>query len=271
MTSACEVGSAELGALLSAVEGRDPSAVRIAAAIGGPLGAELSLAASLALSAGPGTGRRGPFIVITGIDKAGKETHIFNPARIPGIKPLVDLLGEIGYHPLGVRQPEYGFLSGQLIRSYLGLDAACRISGTLSPDTAWILWSLNRALVNPSVEFWLSRERGAVISKRWSESNLAYHAAQGVSPERILALESGFSRPDLFVVLDIDPEEAARRIGGDGDLFESRRQLLSDAREMFMELDRYFPGSAVISVDAAGDPVAVNGYLVDRIRAFLRR
>ncbi|MGC8969652.1 MAG: dTMP kinase [Conexivisphaera sp.] len=269
MSRPCSVSPEPLARVLSLVEARDPEAVRAAAGLGSPLGPELSLAASEAIA--PAGRRGGAFIVVTGIDKAGKETQVFNPARLPGVRALLEFVEGLGYGTMGVRQPEYDFLSGQLIRSYLGLDSGCSISGRLPRGSAWVLWSLNRALLNRPVAAWLSGDGRAVVSKRWGESNLAYHAPQGVSPERILSLERGFVQPDLFVVLDLDPEVSARRAGGAGDAFESRLRLLSAAREILRDLGRYFPDSEVAVVDASADPASVNGAVLDAVRSFLRR
>jgi len=269
MTADCVVDAPSLEELLSLVEARDPAAVRAAAALGSPAGPELALASALAIEGR--RERRGTFIVVTGIDRSGKETHVFNPRHVGGVRPLVDFMRDLGYDAMGIRQPEYDLLSGQLIRSYLGAEGSCRISGHLSRDVAWILWSLNRALLNAPAALWLSGEGRALVSKRWSESNVAYHAAQGVSPDRILSLEGRFIQPDLFLVLDVDPEVSARRMEGDADTFESRLGLLSAARAVLMDLGKYFPGSAVVRVDASREPGAVNRELQQAIRDFLRR
>ncbi len=266
---ACRVDASSLARVLELVERGDRRAVSAAAELGGRLGAELSLASSLAISGA--RGNAGPFIVVTGIDRSGKETHVFNPEGVAGVTPLVRALEDLGYRTLGVRQPEYEFWSGQLIRSYLGLSGECEIRGELPGSVAWILWSLNRALVNNPVATWLSEGSHAAVSKRWSESNLAYHAVQGVDPARILSVESRFLQPDLFLVLDLDPEVAVRRMGGSRDAFESRRQLLAAAREVLRNLGRYFPGSEAVLVDASRDPASVSEDLVSRVREFLRR
>ena len=269
MTQICRVDADSLEHVLELVERGDPRAVSAAADLGARPGVELSIASSLAIS----NVRRksGLFIVVTGIDKSGKETHVFNPTRLPGVRPLVRVLDELGYETMGIRQPEYDLQSGQLIRSYLGLRGDCEISGKLHESIAWILWSLNRALVNYPAATWLSDGTRAIVAKRWSESNIAYHAAQGVDPARILSVESRFMQPDLFLVLDLDPDTATRRIGGGGDSFESRRQLLSAAREILGNLERYFPDSSIVRVDASRDPMSVSRDLEHSIREFLRR
>ncbi|PMP94476.1 MAG: hypothetical protein C0167_03975 [Nitrososphaera sp.] len=269
MTSICRTDADSLERVLELVERGDPRAVGAAADLGARPGVELSLASSLAIS--EVRRKAGLFIAVTGIDKSGKETHVFNPTRLPGVRPLVKVLNELGYETMGVHQPEYDLQSGQLIRSYLGLRGDCEISGKLPESIAWVLWSLNRALVNYPAATWLSDGTRAVVAKRWSESNLAYHATQGVDPARILSVESRFMQPDLFLVLDLDPDAATRRIGGIGDSFESRRQLLSAAREILGNLERYFPGSSVIRVDASRDPASVSRDLERGVREFLRR
>ncbi|HID19188.1 TPA: hypothetical protein EYP27_06585, partial [Candidatus Bathyarchaeota archaeon] len=84
--------------------------------------------------------RRGFFLVVTGIDKAGKETQCFNPYGIPGVKPVRKFLAEMGVEVFSVALPSYETLLGSLVEAYLKTDhGGVKIEGEVSDDYAWIL------------------------------------------------------------------------------------------------------------------------------------
>ena len=49
--------------------------------------------------------RKGKFLVVTGVDKAGKETHSFNPKHHPEIISLSDTLSSRGLKVMKILQP----------------------------------------------------------------------------------------------------------------------------------------------------------------------
>ena len=109
-------------------------------------------------------------------------------------------------------------------------------------------------------------ERGAVVlCDRFSDSTRAYQgAAGGVDPATLRALERvvlGPTRPDLTLILDLDPETGLSRArarqaapGSAGDRFESEAlDFHRRLREAFLEIARTEPDRCVV-IAAATDP-----------------
>ena len=242
-----QIEAASINRILGMTAEEDPKVIVEAGKIGGELGPELSLAASLLLSHhGLGKARPGFFLVITGIDKSGKETICCNPKGIPGVRSTVQILEGKGYETLGVLQPDYGTETGQLIRAFLGLPSKYRLSGEISPKISWMLWTLNRALTNAVLEYWLQDVGRAAVSKRWSESNVVYHRALGADVDRIGSFEDRFLTPDLMILLDISPKTSSAR-SMEKDDFE-RLDFLEGGREEYLNLRRYYGNKVEIKI-----------------------
>ena len=134
-------------------------------------------------------------VVIEGIDGAGTTTQ----ARLLGAA-----LEERGVSAHLTREPSDGPI-GKLLREILAGAHAPTDAATLA-----LLFAADRAdhiqrEVNPALE------RGqVVISDRWYHSSLAY---QGSEEDRawIAELNRRARRPDLTLLLEVHPDEAARR------------------------------------------------------------
>jgi len=211
--------------------------------------------------------RRGKFLVVTGIDKAGKETHCFNPAKLKGIRAIGSVLDEMGYRVLGVRQPSYETLLGRLVSSHLGFGDL--IEGRVSKDYAWLLWSLDRAQHNFEVVDWLREEGNVVLSKRWCESNVVYQMAQGIDPGRIESFERGIAKQDYTILLDIPVEESLKR-SASLDRYESP-EFLRRVRELYLRLPLYYPYGELYVVDANRGLEEVNSDLVSLVEGLFGR
>lgn len=231
------------------------------------LGSELRVAVT-ELLAGESIGkRRGLFIVVTGIDKTGKETQCFNPTNLP-IRSIYSLLVEQGFNVLPIRQPNYNTSTGRLILSLLKRSGPYKL-GSLSPGVGWVLWSLNRALDNIVVKGWLCHgDKNVVLAKRWTESNVAYHSAMGVNTNEILGLEARIEKPDLTIVLDAPPNVVLPRLDRRGDLFEDV-DLLNKVYSNFKNLGRLYPYGSLKFVDATGELDSVNKNLIKAVMSFL--
>lgn len=188
----------------------------------------------------------GRFIVVEGIDGAGKDTQI---ARIRG------LLEATGREVLITHEPGGTELSDK-IRALL-LDH--RNTG-MGEDTELLLMFAARAehlrqRIRPALA------RGAwVLSHRFTDSSYAYQGGgRGIAVGRIAALEDwvqGALRPDLTVVLDLDVDTALQRVGKRGarDRFEAEtRGFFQRARNTFLARARAEPARYLV-VDA-GSPV----------------
>lgn len=200
----------------------------------------------------------GLFIVFEGGDGVGKSTQ----SRL-----LADWLAEQGREVVLTFEPG-DTPAGVTMRSIV-LDPA---TGDLAPWAEALLYAADKAqhvyeVVRPAL-----RRGAVVISDRYVDSMLAYQGAGRVldseQVERVARWATGDLRPDLTVVLDLDPARGVGdiaekdRVEGAGEEFHHR------ARQYFLELagrdpDRYL-------VLAARDPVAAIAARVrDRVASLL--
>jgi len=151
-------------------------------------------------SARPSPASAGRLIVFEGIDGSGKTEQV---------RELCRRLSSAGIPHHATREPSDGPV-GLLIRGILA--GRHRISGDhpMSADSLALLFAAYRMdhlqrEVNPALA------RGeVVVSDRWYHSSLAYQGtASDVS--RILLLNEGARRPDLTILLCVDPVVAAAR------------------------------------------------------------
>jgi dTMP kinase len=147
----------------------------------------------------------GLFVTIEGIDRSGKTTQA---------RRLVEALGD---DALLVREPG-GTPAGERIRELLKDPGV-----SLSPRTEALLFAAARAeLVEAVIRPALEAGR-TVVSDRFLDSSLAYQGhARALGEEEVRRINdwaiSGV-KPDLTVLLEIDPAEAAERAGA-ADRFE---------------------------------------------------
>ena len=191
-----------------------------------------------------GTGRRGRFITLEGIEGAGKSTQI---------APLMAELERHGIDALATREPG-GTPEAEAIRSLL-IDPAHR---SLGKDAELLLVFAARAehiekVIRPALE------RGCwVVSDRFTDATFAYQGAgREIAARRIAVLEEwvqGDLRPDLTLVLDLSVSEGRARIGGRrADRFEREDSgFFERVRASYLQCARAAPERYRI-VDA-GDP-----------------
>ncbi len=259
-----KIEAASINRILEMTMEEDPEVIVEARKLEGELSSELLLAASLLLSHNrPRKALPGVFLVVTGIDKSGKETICCNPKGVVGVRSVIRILDERGYETLGILQPDYDTETGQLIRAFLGLPSKYRLSGEISPEVSWMLWTLNRALTNAVLEYWLQGVDRAVISKRWSESNIVYHKIFGADVDRIRSFEDRFLMPDLIIILDIPPEVSLAR-SMERDHFE-KLDFLEGVREEYLNLKRNYNDKVEIKVVDADRPLREVGHDVESI------
>ena len=201
----------------------------------------------------------GFFIAIEGGDGSGKSTQI---------KRIAAALADDGYHVESTREPG-GTELGTKIRSVL-FD-----SDPPSPRTEALLFAADRAhhvasLVDPSLD-----AGNIVITDRYIDSTIAYQSAgRSFDEKTILALSRWATQglvPNLTIVLDIEPEVAAERIGKRGDsnyLDQENQQFHQRVRQTYLsrahkELDRY------VVLDASVDADELTEQILAAIRARL--
>jgi len=199
----------------------------------------------------PGPSYPGLFVVFEGGEGAGKSTQVSR---------LAALLTEAGHEVVVTREPGATPV-GAKIRALL-LDPAT----SLSPRAEALLYAADRAqhvatVVRPALE------RGAiVISDRYVDSSLAYQGAGRALPTDEIASLSRWAtdglRPDVTLLLDIDPAVGLARATGSPDRIEQESLAFHHAvRDGFLALaaadpDRYLVVSAMQSPDVVHEAVA---------------
>jgi dTMP kinase len=204
----------------------------------------------------------GRFIVFEGGEGAGKSTQV---------RLLAERLRAQGRDVVVTREPGATDI-GAHIRSLL-------LSGgpnTLAPRAEALLYAADRAhhvasVVRPALA------RGAtVISDRYVDSSLAYQGAGRTLPvEEVKWLSkwaTGGLKPDLVVLLDIDPADGLRRVdrrGAGSDRLESEALPFHDrVRYAFLDLASSDPNRYLV-VDAGRRTDDVAGTVAERVAQLL--
>ncbi len=204
--------------------------------------------------------REGTFIVVSGIDKTGKETQVFLGGGC--VRPLYEHLSSKWGPTVGIRQPSYDTYFGSLIREYLNGRLGVK------KEVAWALWSLDRAQHNSTVRDALIKGK-IVVAKRWTESNVIYQAANGINPELVLAVESNIVKQDLTVVMDMSPDEVFKR-SKSLDMYE-RLDLLERVRDIYLRMRYVYPFGDTVYLSSAEDECTVNTTLLSVVDCYLDR
>jgi dTMP kinase len=185
----------------------------------------------------------GLFVTFEGIDRSGKTTQ----ARL-----LADALGE---RAVAVREPG-GTAVGERVRALLK-DASISVDDR----TEALLFAAARAelvseVIKPALD-----DGKIVISDRFLDSSLAYQGgARGLGVEeveRVNQFATAGVRPDVTILLDLQPAAAAERAGVEVDRFEREGAGLQErVRAAYEELAGRDPDRWVrVDADRAPDEV----------------
>jgi len=164
---------------------------------------------------------KGLFIVIEGIDGTGKSTQA---------KRLGEWFVSQSREVVTSREPTEGPW-GKKIRS-------TGETGRLSPEEELEYFLRDRRQhVEELIEPALSAGK-VVILDRYYFSTMAYQGARGMDPQEIRRLNEEFAPvPDILLILDLDVEEAIKRIGMRGETNEfEQREGLERCRDIFLSL-----------------------------------
>ena len=200
----------------------------------------------------------GTFVAIEGGEGAGKSTQL---------RLLEAWLLERGHEVVVTREPG-ATASGARIRALL-LDPTT----TLAPRAEAMLYAADRAqhvaeVVRPALD------RGAVVvTDRYVDSSLAYQGAgRELAVEEVARLShwaTGGLRPDLVVLLDIDPAVGLARAGDEPDRIEAESLAFhSRVREGFVELAESDPDRYLV-IPADQSPAVVQEAVRDRVSALV--
>ena len=211
----------------------------------------------------------GVFITMEGVEGSGKSTQI---------QRLAERLGRAGL-PLVVSKEPGGTALGRELRALL---LAPHASGeSWCPKAELLLFYADRAQHLANVVRPALAEGKIVLVDRFEDSSWAYQGAQGVPEADLIHLREvvlGDFRPDLTLVLDMDPEASLKRVDArNAGLGPSFRETRFDqealgfhrkVRQRFLEIAGREPGRVVL-IPGQGGLEAVEAVVWDRVSAFL--
>lgn len=188
------------------------------------------------------------FLSLDGIDGVGKSTQL---------RLLIEWLEECGHRVVTCRDPGSTPL-GESLRELLLHSGDDR---PINPRAEMLMYMAARAqlvdeVIRPALD-----EGAVVVSDRYLLANLAYQAHAGGLPREVVAdvgaIATDGIHPDRVFLLDLDPEAAAQRRGGEADRMESRGLAYQQRlRTGFLEEARRDPQRiAVIDATASIDSV----------------
>ena len=179
-------------------------------------------------------------IVIEGIDGSGKTTQA---------KLLFKKLVRRNYRVALLAEPTNS-LYGIEIRKKL-------MTGNYTAEELYQLFVKDRIL-NANRIRKLMKLGYVVILDRYYMSTIAYQGAQGIPIDKILRDHINVPKPDIIIILDIDPRKALNRLKRK-DTFE-KIDFLERVRKIYLEipkiLSRY--GITIKIIDADRDPEKIS-------------
>jgi len=193
---------------------------------------------------------RGRLVAFEGVDGSGKSTQL---------ALLAAALREAGRGVVETREPTEGSI-GRRIR-------AMARSGERPAPAEELRWFVEdrrehvRDVIGPGLAAGL-----VVLTDRYYLSTAAYQGARGLDPARLLAeAEAEFPKPDLALVLDVEPETGLERVAARGGraepAFEDARYLVAVAAA-FRALARPY----IVRVEADHPPAAVHRAILYALR-----
>ncbi|HDD31885.1 MAG TPA: dTMP kinase [Thermococcus litoralis] len=183
----------------------------------------------------------GMFIVLEGIDGAGKSTQA---------KMLAEWFENKGYEVVLTKEPtDTAF--GKLIRRLVltGGKEGIIDGARISKEAEALLFAADRAehvkkLIEPSL-----KAGKVVISDRYFYSSLAYQWARGLDLEWLINLNAFAPRADLVILLDLPVKESIKRINGRSirSEFDKIVELQKKVRENYLKLAEKFEEIRIIN------------------------
>jgi dTMP kinase len=200
-----------------------------------------------------------PFIVIEGIDGCGKGTQA---------KLLLEHLKDMGKDVLLTAEPTKGPL-GKMIREHLS-------DPFLDDESLALLFAADR-IEHLEKEVRPGLDSGKiVISDRYVYSSIAYQG-QKVDLDWVGDVNKYADRPDLAILLDVNPQLARRRMkerGDDLEYFEEDQDFQMGVKRTFIDLSRnhHLPEGLKtkwLVVDAAKDKGEIADHIIDAVTSIL--
>ncbi len=191
----------------------------------------------------------GHFIVLEGIDGSGTTTQC---------STLAGRLAEMGLQAHTTRQPSDGPI-GVLIRQVLtGRLVVPGCDGARAPGWATMatLFASDR-LDHLEADIVPTLSQGVtVLCDRYDYSSVAYQTVSGGGGDDVSAwvreINRHARRPDLTLVLDVDPKVAAARRAsrsGSPELYEVD-EMQAELAKFYAKIDEFFPDDTIRHIDA---------------------
>jgi len=162
---------------------------------------------------------RGYFIVFEGVDGSGKSTQI---------ELLSEKLRKAGVDHIIEREPSSGAI-GRLIRQYA--EAGERY---MAAETEALLFNADRFEHARRIETYLN-EGITIICDRFFHSTLAYQGGSGVDLSWLKSLQRFTLKPDLVILLDIDPDASLIRVSGRSLTVFENNIYLRKVRKLYLQ------------------------------------
>lgn len=191
----------------------------------------------------------GFLIAFEGIDGAGKTTQA---------RRLVRWLRRRGLRARYTSEPTGGPI-GRILKSMARRDVEPRVEAMLF--AADRLMHLEK-VVKPFLD-----KGFIVVSDRYLHSSLAYQSAATGDQRWVEELNKHARRPDLGILLDVDPETGLRRLKRKKTKFE-RVDFLKKVRAKYLE---YAERGELVKIDAERDLDQVFSDIVGVVEEFLRK
>jgi dTMP kinase len=180
-------------------------------------------------------------IAFEGLDQSGKETQALR---------LRDRFRARGVRAEYVTFPEYTTSIGQEIRRGLHGERS------YGPDVMQLLFIANRYERKPHIAELLA-SGVHVVCDRYLASSVAYGEGHGLDPTWLQEMQKFLPQPALTILLDINPERAARRKTFGRDRYERDIALLGRVRESYLRQARQ-PSWVRVDGDRDKDAVSVD-------------
>jgi len=212
----------------------------------------------------------GVFVVFEGGEGAGKSTQV---------ALLADALRARGREVLVTREPGATEIGARirrlLLESRVDPDSAIG-AAALTPRAEALLYAADRAHHVASVVRPALTRGQIVISDRYVDSSLAYQGAGRTLPvdevSWLSAWATGGLKPDLVVLLDVDPTVGLDRVSGRTDApdaMESESTAFHErVRYGFLDLAAADPARYLV-LDAAKPPDEINAVVLARVEALV--
>ena len=162
------------------------------------------------------------FIVIEGIDGAGCETQGKN---------LLKMLSESGKKVSLIKYPDYDRNVGKLIKEFLYNNK------DLTPEQQFLLYTMQFIMDKKMLAE--KRKDEIIISDRYFTTTLCYQTLEGIDMKMALDYATNFKieKPDVVFYLNVDPDLAIKRKGGEDKEKNFREKDFEFIRKTYKKYD----------------------------------